>query len=450
MTLRVGALWISVLLTAGMVLPEAAFGHADARHTSLTVRIEAEGVSYRLYTWLPLLQQALGITLREPGFLRLDEYASFREQIAQKIAGVNRIAVDGVNVPPLLKEVEVSFERTEIPPPGTPEPEKYDTQKALVMLHVMHPTVGAPRAVKLDWGIWPEQYQVPGAAPAPPERPELPEGNPVMATDANMVAVSIKAFGKYHFTNMSAAQSSYTWRDEDNVPVLVDTSVAREVVAGTLNWAHGLGAAGLCVMMLIGGVISKQHRAGIVVIPIAAALLVFGYRAAIAPIQRAELPDEAGAQRIVGALLRNIYQASMYSRDEDIYDLLARSVSGDYLKSIYQQMITAAPKSGEAPESKASAQVLGVEVLGSRLWTAPQRTTPASFTAMCRWRADGVVSHYNHTHARSNVYEAEFRIAESEGMWKIVDGLALEQLRLPSPGHDNDAPPASEAEAPPL
>ena len=128
---------------------------------------------------------------------------------------------------------------------------------------------------------------------------------------------------------------------------------------------------------------------------------------------------EADAQAILHSLLKNVYRAFDFREEEDVYDKLAISLTGDQLVDIYLQnrRSFAVKQAGGA-----QAKVQEVEVLAAR----PKRLEGGSlvYELESRWTAAGTVSHWGHVHVRKNLYEARVTLEPVDGAWKIT-GLEL-------------------------
>ena len=129
--------------------------------------------------------------------------------------------------------------------------------------------------------------------------------------------------------------------------------------------------------------------------------------------------SQAEAKGIVDGLLGNIYRAFDFRAEEDVYDKLALSVSGDLLTDIYlqhrrsmavQQAGGAQAKIKEVAVKKASAE----RIAGDGL----------SYALHGEWTALGTVGHWGHLHQRKNRYEAVITVTAEDGHWKII-GLDL-------------------------
>lgn len=142
--------------------------------------------------------------------------------------------------------------------------------------------------------------------------------------------------------------------------------------------------------------------------------------------QAVERPGEAEASEIFESLLRNIYRAFDFEAEDEIYDTLALSVSGDLLDDLYLEI------HGSLILQEAGGAVSKVQ----KVEVDPPTLLPAGpdqgqwFDLEATWRVQGKVGHWGHTHVRLNGYKARFTVAEADGGWKIADMQILTQERL--------------------
>ena len=136
------------------------------------------------------------------------------------------------------------------------------------------------------------------------------------------------------------------------------------------------------------------------------------------------VPPPAVTGQVVGDLLRNVYQSFDYRRENDIYDTLARSVTGDLLTDIYletRQSLELASQGG------ARAKVKSVEMQSLDVQPADGG---GGFRADATWNVSGSVGHWGHVHTRNTQYQAELDIRVVDGRWKLTDMKVLQEQRL--------------------
>jgi len=135
--------------------------------------------------------------------------------------------------------------------------------------------------------------------------------------------------------------------------------------------------------------------------------------------------EKTEAVAILHTLLKNVYRAFDFREEEDIYDKLSASVSGNLLADIYLQnrKSLAIQKAGGA-----LARIKNVEILSVSMEDPPDRTMSLSFNS--KWTAFGTVGHWGHVHARKNQYEANITIQPLKGAWKITELELVEEKRI--------------------
>jgi hypothetical protein len=138
----------------------------------------------------------------------------------------------------------------------------------------------------------------------------------------------------------------------------------------------------------------------------------------------AQITDE-DAKAITLSLLKNVYRAFDFREEEDVYDKLAVSVSGDLLKDVYLQS-----RESMVIEQAggAHAKVKQVEVLDAKVLKLTQQK--GELAVKTRWTALGLVGHWGHVHTRQNAYDAILTLAVINGSWKIIGLELLEEKRL--------------------
>jgi hypothetical protein len=124
-------------------------------------------------------------------------------------------------------------------------------------------------------------------------------------------------------------------------------------------------------------------------------------------------------------LLKNVYRAFDFREEEDVYDKLALSISGDLLTDIYLQN----RKSFAIQKAcGAQAKIKQVDILGASAERLHDGVLGYSIKG--RWTALGSVGHWGHIHMRRNFYDAIIRIEAVDGSWKITDLELLEEKRI--------------------
>ena len=134
------------------------------------------------------------------------------------------------------------------------------------------------------------------------------------------------------------------------------------------------------------------------------------------------MTDERSTE-IVAALLHNVYRAFDFRQEEQIYDVLEKSVDGDLLAQIYLET-----RRGLELENQggARAKVKDIEMID----LATRAGDDGGFVAAATWNVGGSVGHWGHVHERRNQYQAELTIRAVDDAWKLVDLEIVDERRL--------------------
>ena len=125
------------------------------------------------------------------------------------------------------------------------------------------------------------------------------------------------------------------------------------------------------------------------------------------------------------SLLKNVYRAFDFREEEDVYDKLAVSASGDILSDIYLQNRQSfeVKRAGGAQAKVKEVNIQDVKVENHAI-------RPGALSLKSKWTAMGTVGHWGHIHSRKNQYEAIVTVEPVDGSWKITDLELLEEKRI--------------------
>ena len=196
-----------------------------------------------------------------------------------------------------------------------------------------------------------------------------------------------------------------------------------------------LSILGLLALLPLGFQINKYRQnkkqlallSGVTALIVVGSILLFPYlQVSIAKpaVLVPQLGDKA-AEKILESLLRNVYRSFDFREEEDVYDRLATSVSGDLLSAIYLQnrkslIVTQA--------GGARARVKEIEIIDVKVDHPKDR--PLALLFRSKWTAMGTVGHWGHIHTRKNRYEANITVEPVDGAWKITHLELLEEKRI--------------------
>jgi hypothetical protein len=143
------------------------------------------------------------------------------------------------------------------------------------------------------------------------------------------------------------------------------------------------------------------------------------------PAVMAPTINDKEAVVILESLLKNIYRSFDFREEEDVYDRLATSVSGDLLTDIYLQnrksLVVTQAGGARAKVKEVEIQDVSVKNLAD---------PPLALLFHSKWTAMGTVGHWGHIHTRKNQYEANITAEPVDGAWKITGLELLEEKRI--------------------
>ena len=142
----------------------------------------------------------------------------------------------------------------------------------------------------------------------------------------------------------------------------------------------------------------------------------------VKPLQAADdvaSPDQSQWKSVVQALLHNAYRAFALRAEEAVYDRLAKTLTDPLLEDIYLQQRRAMLQ--QAKGLGGEGRVERIEVLEARRVDGSQNARAGQTSLEVRWKAQGNVSHWGHSHPRDNLYAARLRLQRvPPSGWKIA------------------------------
>ncbi len=279
-----------------------------------------------------------------------------------------------------------------------------------VNLSLRYPALGKPRQVSFAWF----RYEAPG-------------GYAFLTVDAE-----IEAYGKTTYPGFRETEPEVVWHRPEEIPpppevVLPKPRPPPHFVLPVLSAAL-LPLLVLAFLLARAKGVPPRERWGGLGIGLGLALALSGVAQTEVTLPGGgfEPPKESEAVYTAETLLRNVYRAFDHDKEEEVYDTLAKSVTGSLLERIYleiHQSLVMQEQGG------AVAKVESVEILEDHLLPAEQKDAPW-YQTDTRWRVAGKVGHWGHTHQRVNEYEAKLTITLDQGTWKIARMEVLSQQRV--------------------
>lgn len=345
--------------------------------------------------------------LRSDEHIEEDEFNPVREQVAQFFMDRENVLIDGKRLKPILDRtafVESSMLRSRF----IEIPEQVPLNTAMIGIVITYLTDGIPQEVETRWDLFSDQVQKVTARMTDPAGPfpyDLETGDNVLK-----------------WTNYLKTYKIPT----------VDRIMVADAHRGVPVPVGSLVCLGLLIPFALTALNRKKkeipHKSQVVI----AGLLVIGivalfplWRVSVGSSARASQMTEEDSKAIVHSLLKNVYRAFDFREEEDVYDKLAVSVSGDLLTDVYLQ----SRKSMIIEQAGgAQAKVTQVDVQGTNIKESAKQKGAVDIRT--NWSVIGTVGHWGHIHTRQNVYDAILTLAVIDGSWKVTGIELLEEKRV--------------------
>ena len=380
--------------------------HASALMTF--IYIEPYEVRHEVLTRVKDLEEWMDLGLRGDEYIELDELEPLKQRIGEFMLERNKVQIDGEAGEPILDRtnyVTVGIQGIRI----VEAPERLEISTAIIGVILTYITDGIPREVTVDWELFTDQVQRVPATSTDPAGP-LPT---FITPDDNV----------HTWTNYL---KNYT------LPTVEAVAVAGSV--GQLEIPVASAGGGVLLVLLLVVIAGRRKHGASIKVPAIAAGLLVAASAAAWPFARVSVDRPAAlagtleneqSVALVETLLRNVYRAFDFREENDVYDKLALTVSGDLLADIYLQS-----RQSLAVQQAGGAQAK-MQELEVREATATRRDeSDLGYDLRAQWTAMGTVGHWGHTHIRQNLYDAILTIESIDGVWKITGMEVLEETRI--------------------
>ncbi len=350
----------------------------------------------------------MDLGLRGEDFIEVDEFEPLKKRIGEFLLKHSRVRIDNEQLRPILDRtsfVKYTMTRTFF----IEQPERMLLNTAMLGVIITYLTKEMPQEVTVDWDLFSDRIQKVPTSAVDPAGP-FPS---YVTPDDNLFVW--KNFLK-------------TYKAPTVAEITVDDSLTRiHIPAGSV--------ACIAIIFPVLWRLKKRRKhakplglyVGLIPILIAGGIVLFPYLKV--PVDRPSVmtPNvtEKNAVSILNSLLKNIYRSFDFREEEDVYDRLATSVSGDLLTDIYLQnrksLIVTQAGGARARVKEVAIQEVSVKHLDDR---------PLAMLFHSKWTAMGTVGHWGHIHTRKNRYEANIIVEPVDDAWKITDLELLEEKRI--------------------
>lgn len=420
---------ILVILAALLLAPLAIAHPQDGPHADLRLAIDAEGVTFQVGLNLAFIDEAIALPREALDQVAQVEAEAIERGLREFMATQVVIEVDGQVITPDIQKYDFFAE---------PEPwmigvfPKFGARALIRCAITARYEAADPQVVKVTWPIYPRDMVA-----AEMEGLSGPDGQaPFMVLEALLQTSD----GGVQIAPFSKAKPTIEWHADESgdsryaqVPPVPAASEPRHVSLLGLGIVL-VGLPGAIIVMRKSGALLGGIALGIAVgAGLAGALAM---RVALVPIPGTggalELPDDESVAAIFEPLHANLYTAFDHGSEGEIYDALERSVSGPLLKTLYTQVYNSLV---QAEQGGMLGIITGVEPLEFEVQSITlDDDGRARIDVLDRWRVEGTVYHWGHSHTRVHEYEAVYTLAGLEQGWRIVDQQMREQRRVDEDG----------------
>jgi hypothetical protein len=350
----------------------------------------------------------MDLGLRGKEFIEVDEFESLKKRIGEFFLKHSKVLIDGKPFRPILDRtsfVKYTMTRTFF----IDQPERMPLNTAMLGVIITYLTKSIPQEVTVDWDLFSDRIQKVPTNAVDPAGP----------------------FPSY----VTPDDHIFTWKNflkNYKMPTVAEVRVDDAIA----KLAIPIGSV-LCILILLPVVWQTSRRRrnkqsiglqiGLVAVLIAGCIALYPFlNVSIArPAVMAPKLTNEEAVGILQSLLKNVYRSFDFREEDDIYDRLATSVTGDLLADIYLQnrksLVVTQAGGAQAKVKKVKIMDVAVEPLHDR---------PLALMFRSKWTAKGTVGHWGHIHIRQNQYDANITVEPVDGAWKITDLELLEEKRI--------------------
>jgi len=158
------------------------------------------------------------------------------------------------------------------------------------------------------------------------------------------------------------------------------------------------------------------NRLGQLVFVGAFLLLPYGTIAVPNPFFAAYAPRGDGARLIMSKVLSDTYEAFNITDEEELYDTLAQSVTGNLVDDLYldnRRRLTAGTRQG----TKVTIRGVSILDIGEPVETV---AAEGGYSYDCRWAVVARVQHLQHVHHRKQIYSGVLTLRAEDDRWKVA------------------------------
>lgn len=385
---------------------------SDGPDADVRIQVEPDRVRFFIMLNLAFVDEVVDVAREAEDDLHPVEAPWVHEALVEHFAKVNTVEIDGQPVAP----IDAGFELLEPDLTLLPLFPRMG-KKALVKVQFVldYPCETAPSRVGMVWGAYPDDLAVggPGYMPTVTIRAQLFSGGIVSPVE------------------FSKDEPGFTWHASGETAIDRMLAVPESVLPQYLQYPILSSVLALAALILLFRErFAARALAGGATLVIAAILLRNTATVEVPyQIGGPDLPSPAEAEAIFTPLHANVYRAFDYTAESDIYDALARSVDGELLGELYEQVYRGLIQQEQGGAVSRVQEVRPLQVTVGAIGRIPDDGR-LGFTVHARWQIDGRVTHWGHSHDRTNEYAANYSVVQTEQGWRIGGSQILESQTI--------------------
>ncbi len=392
----------------------------DGPHVDLRYRLEASEFVTTVSMNLVFLDWMIDAPREDPERIDPAELAAIAPLIEAYCRAQLPVVVDGASIAPVLRELAINDPDPVLLPLFPLSGWRGLRKVSWELAYPLPPSKEGPRSISVVWSAYP-----PDLLSILPSKPPI------------VIATEWSAGGLRTLFELTRDEPGYTWHRPGGgiagrlvsvpEPPLPKPRVPAWATLSVAVFAVAFGAAALARRGPRVALGSGLLAAAVVLVvrPAGPSFLALGTR----------LPDaidERSAQETFESLQRNLYRAFDYESEGAVYDALAYSVTGELLEETYLGVRRALVME---EEGGAMSRVVAVRPVATRLASQGEvaledGTRARAFTVDATWQVDGRVTHWGHSHDRTNEYDGRFTVAATADGWRIHDAEVTRQERV--------------------
>jgi len=390
----------------------AAIHPQDGPDADVRIHVETSRVRFYIMLNLAFVDEVVDLYREDDSRLHPAEFASYRAGLLDYFHDTNRVMIDGLEVAP----VDAGFESMDADISFLPLfPRMGERALAKVQLVLDYPVKSPPNAVQMYWGSY------------PPDRAVGDENfMPTVTVRAQLFSNGIQEEVVFN-----EEEPEFTWHNSGETAA--DHFLKVPEPPAQAGWPMPVGSLGLLIAGGVAALLLNRNKRHLVAVATSACVVAVAWFSrggmVIEVGGNQDLPSSSEAEQIFLPLPANIYRAFDYTAESDIYDALAQSVDGPLLDTLYNQVYRGLIMQEEGGAVSRVMAVRPVELAVESIGILPDDGRPG-FDVLARWQVDGKVTHWGHSHERTNEYQARYTVLQTDQGWRIGGSQVQEQLRV--------------------